>query len=308
VVKVSTHSDFRRWTAALFATALLLCFMSAVWAQVPVPALKAAVTDLTGTLSAQQVADLDARLRAWSQTKGSQIAVLLVPTTQPEQIEQFSIRAAEAWKIGRKGTDDGVILVVAKDDRAVRIEVGYGLEGAIPDAYAKRIVEESIIPRFRAGDFYGGISEGVTTIMKLVEGEKLPEPAPGAGLGRPAGGLDLNMVMGLLVMLVVINSVLGKMFGRFFGSALGSAGAGALVWLILGSLAGGIAVALIGFVISLVTGSRGGGFYHGGGMGRGGWGGGGFGGGGFGGGGFGGGGGGFGGGGSFGGGGASGRW
>ncbi len=280
---------------------LLFLLLIATWAgpvqaEVAVPPLKTAITDLTGTLTAQQSADLDARLKAWAQQKGSQIAVLMVPTTQPETIEQFSIRVAEAWKIGRKGTDDGVIVVVAKEDRTVRVEVGYGLEGAIPDAIARRIVDEIIVPRFRGGDFYGGLSEGVTRIIKLVEGEQFPAPAN--PLKRPGSGIDLQMVMGLLVMLVMINGVLGKMFGRIFGSALGSSGAGVLVWLLLGSIAGGIVVAVIGFIMSVVLGGSRGylpiGMGHGG---RGGFGGGGFGGGGFG-----------GGGGGFGGGGASGRW
>ncbi len=280
---------------------LLFLLLIATWAgpvqaEVALPPLKMAITDLTGTLTAQQSADLDARLKAWAQQKGSQIAVLMVPTTQPETIEQFSIRVAEAWKIGRKGTDDGVIVVVAKEDRTVRVEVGYGLEGAIPDAIARRIVDEIIVPRFRGGDFYGGLSEGVTRIIKLVEGEQFPAPAN--PLKRPGSGIDLQMVMGLLVMLVMINGVLGKMFGRIFGSALGSSGAGVLVWLLLGSIAGGIVVAVIGFIMSVVLGGSRGylpiGMGHGG---RGGFGGGGFGGGGFG-----------GGGGGFGGGGASGRW
>jgi len=294
-----------RW----FALLSLLLFLGASWAQVPIPPLKSPVTDLTATLNAQQTADLDARLRTWSQQKGSQLAVLLVPTTQPEAIEQFSIRVAEAWKIGRKGTDDGIILVVAKDDRTVRIEVGYGLEGAIPDAIAKRVIEEIIVPRFRGGDFYGGISEGLTSIMKLVEGEMLPPPQ--SSPGRPGGGPDLQLAVVLLVMLMVINVVLGNIFGRVLGSLMGSGAAGVLAWLLLGSLLGGIVIAVIGFVMSAVLGGSRGGFpggIGGGGFGRGGFGGGGFrGGGGFGGGGFGGGG--FGGGGGgFGGGGASGRW
>lgn len=294
---VAGHAGHVLFQLLLLFLLLIATGSGRVQAEVQVPPLKTAITDLTGTLSAQQAADLDARLKAWAQQKGSQIAVLMVPTTTPETIEQFSIRVAEAWKIGRKGTDDGVILVVAKEDRTVRVEVGYGLEGAIPDAIARRIVDEIIVPRFRAGDFYGGLSEGVTSIIKLVEGEQFPAPAQ--PLRRPGSGIDLQMVMGLLVMLVVINGVLGKIFGRIFGPALGSGGAGVLVWLLLGSIAGGIVVAVIGFIMSAVMGgSRG---YLPIGMGHGGRGGG-FGGGGFGGGGFGGGGGGFGGGG------ASGRW
>src|SRR5215831_19115458 len=141
----------KRWGAALAAgAALLLAIHSA--AQVPVPALKARITDLTGTLSASQVQTLESRLRDFESAKGSQVAVLMLPTTQPETIEQYSIRVAEAWKIGRKRVDDGVILVVAKDDRAVRIEVGRGLEGAITDGLADRVIREVITPRFRSGD------------------------------------------------------------------------------------------------------------------------------------------------------------
>lgn len=165
---------FKRWLGLL---ALALASVAFSADQVPVPALSGAVVDLTATLSPAQARSLDSELRAFSQRRGSQVAVLMVPTTKPETIEQYSIRVAEAWKIGRARIDDGVILVVAKDDRALRIEVGYGLEGAIPDAVAKRVIEEVIVPRFRAGDFDGGVRAGVASLMKLIEGEKLPPPA-----------------------------------------------------------------------------------------------------------------------------------
>src|SRR5207344_3150798 len=132
--------------------------------------------DQTGTLSVGDIASLDRTLRDFEARKGSQIAVLIVPTTQPEAIEQYSIRVAEQWKLGRKGVDDGALLLVAKDDRALRIEVGYGLEGALPDAIAKRIVEDIIVPRFKSGDFYGGIDAGVEGMIKVVDGEPLPPP------------------------------------------------------------------------------------------------------------------------------------
>ena len=121
---------------------------------------------------------LDATLQAFEARKGSQIAVLIVPTTSPESIEQFSIRVADAWKIGRKTIDDGAILVVAKDDRSLRIEVGYGLEGVLTDATAKRIIDEVIVPKFRTGDFAGGISDGVDRMLKVIDGEPLPAPKP----------------------------------------------------------------------------------------------------------------------------------
>src|SRR5215217_2564454 len=132
----------KRWLAALAVASL--GFVSLAAAEVAVPTLKSRVTDLTGTLTPEQKGALEQRLAAFEAAKGSQIAVLMLPSTKPEEIEQFSIRVAEAWKIGRKGTDDGLILVIAKEDRRLRIEVGYGLEGAIPDAVAKRVISETI--------------------------------------------------------------------------------------------------------------------------------------------------------------------
>jgi uncharacterized protein len=146
----------KRWPG-LVAAGVLLAGLVSVRAEVAVPPLKARVTDLTGTLTGSQIQTLDARLRDFERDKGSQIAVLMLPSTEPETIEQYSIRVAEAWKIGRTRVDDGVILVVAKNDRKLRVEVGRGLEGAIPDAVAKRVIAEVITPHFKANDFYGGI-------------------------------------------------------------------------------------------------------------------------------------------------------
>jgi len=158
---------------ALLVAALLL---SPAAGAAEIPPLTARVSDVTGTLTADQRAALEAKLATFEASKGSQVAVLLVPTTQPESIEQYSLRVVEQWKLGRKKVDDGVLLIVAKDDRKVRIEVGYGLEGVLPDAIAKRIVEEAIVPRFKAGDFYGGITAGVDRILRVIEGEALPPP------------------------------------------------------------------------------------------------------------------------------------
>src|SRR5690606_7235136 len=141
------------------------------------------------TLSSEQIASLDQTLRAFEARKGSQIAVLLVPTTQPETIEQYSIRVAEQWKLGRAGVDDGVLLLVAKDDRSVRIEVGYGLEGALPDAIANRITDQVIVPRFRQGDYFGGLSQALERIVAVLEGEALPEPERRAPSGEGFGSL-----------------------------------------------------------------------------------------------------------------------
>ena len=161
-----------RWRSRCSLSLLLWCITGVSGAQVAVPELRSPVTDLTSTLTPEQVTALDQKLRAFEQRKGSQLAVLIVPTTQPEAIEQFSIRVVEAWKLGRRGVDDGVLLLVAKDDRAVRIEVAYGLEGALPDVIADRIVEQVVVPRFRNGQFYEGINEAVDRIIGVLDGER----------------------------------------------------------------------------------------------------------------------------------------
>ncbi len=140
------------------------------------PALTGHVVDQTGVLSAQQSSTLEQTLQAFEARKGSQIAVLIVPTTAPETIEQYGIRVADQWKLGRKKIDDGAILLIARDDHTLRIEVGYGLEGALTDATSERIISEIIVPRLRQGDFYGGISAGVDQIIRVVDGEPLPAP------------------------------------------------------------------------------------------------------------------------------------
>ena len=144
--------------------AWLSCLLVLLWggvtianAEVVIPPLKSRVTDLTHTLSTQESNQLEQQLAQFEASKGSQVALLIVPTTQPETIEQYAIRVVDAWKLGRKGIDDGVLLLVAKNDRALRIEVGYGLEGILPDALAKRIIEETIVPAFRQGNFFGGL-------------------------------------------------------------------------------------------------------------------------------------------------------
>ncbi|HEY0338755.1 MAG TPA: YgcG family protein [Burkholderiales bacterium] len=287
------------------AFAAVLLFV-AVWAfaQVAVPPLSARVTDLTDTLTQEQRKTLEDRLAAFESSKGSQLAVLLVPTTQPEPIEQFGIRVGEQWKIGRKGVDDGAILIAAMKDRAVRIEVGYGLEGVLPDAVAKRIVEEYIVPRFKQGDFYGGIDAAVTRMMAVIEGEPLPPPRgakPAQSVG--GGGFEGLLMVGFMLVFVV-GGIIRAIFGRFLGSGVIGAIGGFAGWLMLGSLGAAAVVAVIAAFLSLMGGMAGagrgrGGWYSGGSMG--GWGGGGWSGGG-GGSSWGGGGGGFGGGG------ASGRW
>jgi uncharacterized protein len=283
---------------------LLFFFFAPASAQVPVPELRSPVTDLTSTLTPAQAQALDQKLRAFEQRKGSQLAVLLVPTTQPESIEQFSIRVVEAWKLGRRGVDDGVLLLVAKDDRAVRIEVAYGLEGALPDVIADRIIEQVVVPRFRNGQYYEGINEAVDRIIGVLDGEALPEPTQRT---RSRSSEGIGNVLPLLLMVVFVGSgILRRMLGGFGGAAAIAGIAGFLVWVLTSVLAISIGAAVIAFLFTLLGGGGGGprgGWTR---TRRGGWGGG-FGGGGFG-GGFGGGGGWSGGGGGFGGGGASGRW
>lgn len=272
----------------------------------PIPKLAARVTDLTGTLTAEQQAALEEKLAAFEARKGSQIALLVVPSTQPEQIEQYSIRVVDQWKLGRKKPEDGVLLLIAKNDREMRIEVGRGLEGALTDATASRIISETLTPLFRQGDFYGGINAGLDQIIRVVDGEELPAPDQ-RWQGRSERGIS-HLVPFLFVAVLFGSAVLRSMFGRGLGAVIAGAATGAVVYVVGQVLFMAVVAAVIAFLFSLISGFSGGGWSshpRGGGWG-GGFGGGGFGGGGFGGGGFGGG---FsGGGGGFNGGGASGRW
>ena len=204
----------KRWLG-LVAAGVLLAGLACARAEVAVPPLKARVTDLTGTLSGTQQQDLERRLREFESRKGSQIAVLMLPSTQPETIEEYSIRVADAWKIGRSKIDDGVILVIAKNDRKLRVEVGRGLEGAIPDAVAKRVVSDVITPHFRSGDFYGGVAAGTGALMKLIEGE--PLPAPPAASGAFDHGFDLLTIAVLMAALLIFGFV-GVLFALAAGS------------------------------------------------------------------------------------------
>jgi uncharacterized protein len=304
-----TRHRLRFAGTASLAAVLALCAIAVRAEQlVPVPALTSPVTDLSGALTPEQVAALDSKLRSFEQAKGSQVAVLVVPTTRPEEIEQYAIRVAEAWKLGRKGVDDGALLLVARDDRRVRIEVGYGLEGVLPDATANRIIDEVIVPRFRGGDYYGGIDAGVDRIMRVIEGEPLPPPERRGTASDGVSGLG-NLLPVLLVFALVGGSILRRLFGRV-GGALATGGlVGFITWLIIGIVAMSVVAGVIAFIFAVMGGMGGGpggrGWYshrRGGGTGfPGGFGGGGIGGG-FGGGGF------SGGGGGFGGGGASGSW
>lgn len=234
----------------LLCAALLLPHMA--FALVEIPPLQARVTDLTGTLDAPQQTALETRLKALEDKKGSQLAILIVSTTQPEDIAQYSIRVVDKWKLGREKPDDGVLVLVAKDDRKLRIEVGRGLEGAIPDIYAKRIISEVISPRFKQGDFFGGLDAGVDALSRLIEGEALPAPEPvqnGAGFEQ---WLPILLFGGL-----VSGLVLRSVFGTFFGSALNGGLIGGIVFLLGTALMGATIIGIIAFFITMMLGGRG---------------------------------------------------
>ena len=294
-----------------FLQALLLAvwlpFASlAAWAQggvQPVPPLTAHVMDGTGTLTTEQKAALEAKLTAFEQSRGAQVVMLMVPTTQPEDIAAYAQRVGDSWKIGRKDIGDGLLLVVAKNDRTVRIETTKALEGAIPDLAASQIIETALTPRFRQGDFAGGLDAAADQIMARITGEKLPAPQQGNAGRSGGGGFDWTTLAVFLFFAVPIGGrVLSSVLGRKLGSMATGGAVGVLAWLFTSSLIIGGIAALAGMVFALISGL-------GGAMGgrSSGWGGG-FGGGGFGGGSRGGGGFSSGGGGNFGGGGASGNW
>jgi uncharacterized protein len=269
----------------------------------PIPPLQARVTDLTHTLSASERDALESKLAAWEQKTGNQLAVLLVPSTKPEPIEAYSIRVAEAWKIGRKGQDNGALFTIAKDDRKMRIEVGYGLEGTLTDAMSKRIIADEVAPLFRQGQFAAGINAGVDRIMAVVEKGEPASPAKQSATKRSGPHFNLEAILVILFVVVpLVGRVLSAMLGKLLGSGVGAALVGAGAFFVVGSMVIAIIAGIVAFIVMLLFGLGGGFGRRGGGV----WiptgGGGTFGGGGGGGGGF------SGGGGSFGGGGASGNW
>lgn len=235
----------RALLAALLLLFTLLC-PARVVAQVAVPALTGHVIDQTGTLTPEQQAALEQTLTAFERRKGSQLAVLMVASSAPEEIEQFSLRVAEQWKLGRKKIDDGVILVIAKDDRALRIEVGYGLEGALTDLTSKRIISETILPRFRQQDFHGGISAGVEQIIRVIDGEPLPAPS-----SQPAN--DREDVRQYAPMLFIIALALGSALRAVLGKFPGALVTGGVVTLVAWFVIGALSMALLAGVIALLV-------------------------------------------------------
>lgn len=242
--------------AVLFWLSLMVIVVGVVRAaegEVAIPPLKARVTDLTGTLDAAQRAALESKLTALEQRKGVQVAVLLVPTTKPESVEQYALRVAEAWKLGRKGVDDGALLLIAKNDRQLRIEVGRGLEGALPDATAKRIIAEFIVPAFKQNNFNGGIDAGVDRIIQVVEGEPLPAPAArSAGRGASSGVTLDDSLTYAGIAVVFLGGLLRWIFGTLLGSLIAGVIAGVAAALFGAGVLGGIIIGVIAFVLCLL--------------------------------------------------------
>jgi uncharacterized protein len=292
---------------------LLLACAGAQAQQAAIPPLDSPVIDTTGTLDAASRQQLEQQAYALQQRKGSQLQILMVPTTQPESIEQYTQRVFDQWKLGREGVDDAVLLVVAKDDRAVRIQPGYGLEGAIPDITAGRVIREYLAPKFRTGDYAGGLADATAQLVRLVDGEPLPEPMTRQGQGQDEGGGWMFALFAAFVVAQVARMFLARLPAGMRG-VMGGVASGGVAWLLSSLLLVGGLGAAIGFLVGLISGGGGGGRYardrgwggfgNGPWIGGGGWGGGGggLGGGGFGGGGW------SGGGGMSGGGGASGSW
>lgn len=292
----------RRWV--VWVCLALVWLALPAFAQVPVPPLTARVMDQTGTLTATQRQALDDKLAAFERERGSQVVVLMVPTTQPEDITDFTQRLGDAWKIGRRDVGDGVLLVVAKDDRRMRIATAKTVEGALPDLLARRIIDQAIAPQFRQGDYAAGLNAGADMILAALRGENLPLPEQQGGLSDEEGmWVDLLVFLGIAVPL--IGAVLRRILGSRLGSVVAGGAVGFIAWNITGLLWIGIAAGLFAVLMSLFIAqlpavpASGRGSRHGGwGGGHGGWGGGSGGGGGFS----------SGGGGNFGGGGASGGW
>lgn len=272
--------------------ALLVAPVSSASAQgVPVPPLTGPIIDQVGVLNPQQRTELEQELWALKKEKGSEIAVLIVPSTRPEEIEQYSIRVVDTWKLGRKGVDDGVLLLVALNDRRVRIEVGRGLEGDIPDVKAFRIIDELIVPEFRRGDFAGGLFAGVRAIEGLIRGVDLPAP-------KPVGRESTDRYVSVAFFGIVIGVVLSTFTGLLLGGGIGGLVTFLIGYFLFAPIAALLLGALVMMLVPILGGVQtptGGGGYGGGTRYGGGWGGGSSGGS-------------FGGGGSFSGGGSSGRW
>ena len=261
------HS-FRAW---LLLGALLWAPLAGAQDVRPVPPLSGRVIDQTTTLTPPQVAALEAKLAAFEAEAGPQIVVLLVPSTAPEDIASYAQRVADQWKIGRRAVGDGLLLVVAKDERAMRIEVAKALEGAVPDLAARQIIDQTLIPAFRSNDYAGGLNQAVDRLMARVRGEGLPAPAPRGGAGGAGDAAPPLQQFGLMIFVGVLalGGLLSAVLGRGPGSAITAVAAGGVAWwlgtgLLMAALAGLAALLVVGVVgvgnvLQLLLMARGGG-------------------------------------------------
>jgi len=239
------------WLAAALAGAALLLAAALALAQQPVPALTARVIDLTATLSDGERGALEAKLAAFEASAGTQIVVLMVATTAPEDIAAYSQRVADSWKIGRRDIGDGLLVVVAKNDRRVRIEVAKALEGAVPDLAARQVIDSRMREPFRAGDYARGLDAAVDALIARIRGEALPEPAPqpDADFGDELPSLLEQLGIFFFVAVPIAATLLTRMFGRRFGSLLAAGGAGAAVWWFTASLLFAVLAGLAALVV-----------------------------------------------------------
>jgi uncharacterized protein len=255
--------------------ALLLCLWllaatQIVWAQqvLPLPPLSGPVIDQTGVLTAQESAALGQKIRSYNDTKGAQLQVVIVPTTQPEDIAQYGIRLMNAYKIGRVKIDDGAILIIALQDRRMRIETGYGLEGVLPDATCNRIIEEILRPNFRANNFYGGVDGAIDAMTARINGEELPPPPV---RNTPSQGPDLGtFIMAVLFFSIFVGPILRAIFGKYLGPLATGVGGAGIGYVLMSAVPFAAAGGVIALVLASIFGSaRGGGGWHTGGLGGG---------------------------------------
>ncbi len=224
---------------------------------IPVPKLTGRVVDLTGTLTVPEREAIAGKLAAFESARGSQVAVLLVPSIGTETIEEFATRVTDAWKLGRAGVDDGVLFVIAKQERKLRIQSGRGVQGTLTDALSKRIIAERVAPRFRTGDFAGGIDAGVESIMKAIEGEALPPPAKKKSPGRAVSVVSSfeNFLWVAFLVVPVAGLVLRALLGRFLGAGLTGAATGLAAAFVFGSVVFGVIAAIGAFILVLGMGA-----------------------------------------------------
>ena len=238
---------FVRWLAALLLS--LVAGYGYAQSLLPVPALTGHVLDLAGALDTTQNQALEKKLSLLESTGGSQVVILIVPTTQPEDIASFSNRIGNAWKIGRKGIGDGLLVIGAKDDRKLRIEVAKSLEGAIPDLAAKQVIDAAIAPRFKQGDYAGGLDAGVDQIAALIKGEALPMPVQRGADSDWSGGFDWQSLLAFAFFGVFI---VGALIRKVFGNKLGSLLSGGLVGVLVNMVTGSILIAVLAGVAAML--------------------------------------------------------